>query len=224
MKLALILAVASCSKSASPHASQMVTAIVDDYQTIHATLRLWQKTGADWQPVGAPWPGVVGARGVIPSHDKHEGDKKSPEGQYALGHVYGYAPAPPPGSKLPYTQTDASWKCVDDPRSQHYAQVLDSDTTTVDWASAEDMRRGDALYTWVVDTDYNASGTADAGSCIFLHVWAGPDSPTVGCTAMAEADLARLIAQLDPAAQPTFVLLTRDEYRRLSAPWGLPPQ
>ena len=212
-------------------ARQLVTGVVDDWTSAKATLRLWVRDGDHWRAVGAPWPAVVGHTGTAWSGEspagrtgpiKHEGDGKSPAGAFTLHHVYGYAGAPPAGTKLPYTPVDASWECVDDPASKHYAQVLDRRTATPDWKSSEHMRRDDAAYTWVIDTEYNALQVPNAGSCIFLHVWAGPDSATVGCTAMAEPDLAHLISVLEPDA--AFVLLPRAEYDALAAPWGLPAQ
>ena len=84
------------------------------------------------------------------------------------------------------------------------------------------MRRSDDAYTWVIEVAHNAARTPDDGSCIFLHVWSGPDSHTVGCTAMEEPRLARLIATLSPADHPAFVLLPRAEYTALASTWKLP--
>ena len=209
----------------------MLTGVVEGWDGTKATLRLWRRIGDGWQPVGAAWQAVIGKTGAAwagappagrSGPVKHEGDGKSPAGRFTLAHVYGYAAAPPAGTALPYTPVDASWQCVDDPRSAHYAQVLDRRTVTPDWGSAEQMKRDDALYTWVIDTAYNHAQVAGAGSCIFLHVWQGPDSSTVGCTAMAEPDLEHLISVLEPGA--TYVLLPRAEYAALAAPWGLPAQ
>ena len=61
-----------------------------------------------------------------------------------------------------------------------------------------------------------------AGSCIFLHVWSGPDSNTVGCTAIPKRDVYKLLQLLEP--ETVFVLLPRAEYRALQDQWGLPPQ
>jgi L,D-peptidoglycan transpeptidase YkuD (ErfK/YbiS/YcfS/YnhG family) len=165
---------------------------------------------------------VVGVHGVARIEDKREGDGKSPAGRFPLAIAYGYAAAPPPGTRLPYTTTDASWQCVDDADSRYYARVLDRRTVAPDWRSAEDMHRGDELYRWVIDTGYNPEHKRGRGSCIFLHVWAGPESTTVGCTAMAQPELVRLLSHLEPGA--TFVLLPRDEYRALAGAWSLPPQ
>ena len=91
-----------------------------------------------------------------------------------------------------------------------------------DWSSAEEMRRGDDLYTWVVEVAHNPTRTGGDGSCIFLHVWSGPASSTVGCTAMAEDRLAALLSSLSPTAAPAFVLLPRAEYDALAPAWKLP--
>ena len=93
-------------------------------------------------------------------------------------------------------------------------------TLAPDWRSAEDMRRTDDAYRWVVEVAHNPARTAGDGSCIFLHVWHGPGSSTVGCTAMPEDRLAALMAALAPAS--VFVLLPRAEYDALAPAWHLP--
>ena len=217
-------------------AKELITAVVDDWSATRATLRRWRRAdaGAAWTPDDEPWPGVIGKGGAAwgtglhgagaPSGRagpvKREGDGKSPAGAFALRGSYGYAKAPPAGARLPYTALDERWKCVDDPASAHYDLILDRTTVAADWKSAEVMRRSDELYAWVVDVAHNPARAPGAGSCIFLHVWRGEDSATVGCTAMAEPRLAHLIATLDPSA--VFVLLPRAEYEALAAAWALP--
>ena len=213
---------------------EIVTATVDDWTSTKATLRRFRRDGERWKLVGKWWQGVVGKNGVawgIGMHGngapagrsgpiKREGDGKSPAGVFSIGKTYGYAAAAPAGSKLRYTPVDPAWKCVDDPASSHYNQILDQRTTTVDWKSAEEMKRADDLYTWVVDLGHNTARTPSGGSCIFFHVWRDADGATLGCTAMPEPVLAELIATLDPSA--AFVLLPLAEYQALAASWGLP--
>lgn len=236
--------VASCGAptvaAASPiprNTTQLVTAIVDDWTSTKATLQLWQRDDkAGWHAVGASWRGVVGKSGSAwgtglhgngpptgqSGPKKHEGDRKSPAGAFAIRDVYGYAAKPPDGTRARYTSVVPSWKCVDDPQSAHYDQIIDSGATKIDWSSAEDMRRSDDLYTWVVDVAHNPDRKAGDGSCIFLHVWSGEDSSTTGCTAMAEQRLTQLVSALDPARAPIYVLLPRREYDALAPAWGLP--
>jgi L,D-peptidoglycan transpeptidase YkuD (ErfK/YbiS/YcfS/YnhG family) len=70
---------------------------------------------------------------------------------------------------------------------------------------------------------YNAAPPVKGrGSCIFLHIWAGPDSHTAGCTAFDETKLRDMIVWLDPAKRPLLVQLTANDYARLRAGWKLP--
>jgi D-alanyl-D-alanine dipeptidase len=215
-------------------APELVTAIVDNWDSTNATLRLWKHTATGWRAEGDAWPAVIGSAGLAWGDGvhgvgapvgragpvKHEGDRKSPAGAFAIRGVYGYASKAPPGTQLPYTPVEHGWQCVDDPRSSHYTQILDRRTAQVDWSSAEEMRRDDDLYTWVIDIAHNSAHVAGNGSCIFFHVWGGPGSTTVGCTAMEEPRLAKLIGELEPTA--VYVLLPRAEYDALAGPWGLP--
>ena len=215
----------------------LVTAVVDDWTSTKATMRVWRRNGSAWEAKGDAWPGVVGRTGTAwgiglhgdgaPNREgpiKKEGDGKSPAGVFAIDAAYGVAVEAPKGTKLPYeTTASGDWQCVDDPASDHYATIIDRKQVASDWQSHEEMLRNDTLYTWVVNVAHNPERVAGKGSCIFLHVWGGKDSTTVGCTAMEEPRLAGLMAQLDPADQPLFVLLPRADYTALGKAWGLPP-
>ncbi len=220
----------------APTTKQLVTAITADWDATSAELRLWTRAGTAWKQVGTAWRAVIGhtgaawgvglhGRGAPVGHAgpiKREGDGKSPAGVFDLTSAFGYATAAPTGSRIGYQQVDTNWKCVDDPASRAYNRILDARTTTVDWKSAEEMRRSDDAYAWVVEVAHNPSRTREDGSCIFLHVWSGPDSSTLGCTAMEEPHLASLIAKLAPDDRPAFVLLPRAEYAALADAWDLP--
>jgi L,D-peptidoglycan transpeptidase YkuD (ErfK/YbiS/YcfS/YnhG family) len=215
----------------------LVTGVVDDWTATDVTLRVWRRNGQAWQPVGDAWPAVVGRTGVAwgiglhgdgaPGREgplKKEGDGKSPAGVFAIRQAFGVAGDPPKGTKWPYASTaGGDYQCVDDPGSDHYATIVDRKQVASDWQSHEEMLRPDALYTWVVDIGHNPDHVRGKGSCIFFHVWGGKDSSTVGCTAMEEPRLTALLAQLDPADQPVYVLLPRADYTALQTAWGLPP-
>lgn len=230
--------------------TQLVTGVIDDWSSTTATLRLWRRGssssgggggnvgGSDgaWAPVGAAWPGVIGYAGAAWGDGLHgsaappgehgptkrEGDGASPAGAFVLDTALGYAASPPKGAALPYTQSLATTRCVDDPASPHYGQIVDDARIARDWRSSEVMRRGDELYTWVVTVAHNAAHATGGGSCIFLHAWRDARSTTTGCTAMAQPALAHLVGALDAAAHPVYVLLPRAEYRALAHAWGLP--
>ncbi len=230
---------------------QLVTAIIPTWDATTAELRLWTRADAKarWKLALGPWPGVIGktgagwgmgrhGRGPFPGRPgplKQEGDGRSPAGAFLLQGTYGAADAPPPAagvnpsasisapqSALPYQHVDSNWQCVDDSQSSRYNTIVDKRAVANDWKSSEEMHRPDALYTWVVDVAHNPTRIPNGGSCIFLHVWGGAGSTTVGCTAMEEPRLARLIGTLSAAQQPMFVLLPRAEYEALAPAWELP--
>jgi len=81
-----------------------------------------------------------------------------------------------------------------------------------------------AQYRYGVIVGYNSSPPVKArGSCIFLHIWTGPQSHTAGCTALDEAKLRDVLLWLDPAKRPLLVQLTANDYASLRARWKLPP-
>ncbi|HTJ41519.1 MAG TPA: L,D-transpeptidase family protein [Kofleriaceae bacterium] len=190
-----------------------------------------------WRAVGAPWAAVIGRNGAAWGRGLHgdgapkaasgptkqEGDGRSPAGAFAIVASYGSAGATVAGAKLPYHALGEAWRCVDDGSSSHYNHVLDSTGLAVDWSSAENMHRPDALYTWVIEIAHNPGATPGGGSCIFFHVWGGPASTTAGCTAMPQPDIEAMLAWIDPAKHPAYVLLPRGEYSTRAAAWGLPP-
>jgi D-alanyl-D-alanine dipeptidase len=155
---------------------------------------------------------------------KHEGDGKAPAGRFPLNSAFGFAPASAMGwVRLPYMPLGEGTECVDDTASVHYNTVLDRGTVPrVDWSSAERMHSID-LYRLGVLVSYNARPVRRGrGSCIFLHIWRGPGSPTSGCTAMPADDLEAIVRWLDPARRPMLVQLPAAEYQRLRVAWSLP--
>ena len=240
--LALYAAWTSCggrpaAPPIAPATRQLIVGVADGWDARQVTLALYQRASASspWRRQGRPWPGVIGSglgwgRGLHgegappgqPGPLKREGDGRAPAGVFALAGAYGEHEAPP-GTRLLWTRLAPSLRCVDDPRSRHYGEVLDDRTVTPDWSSAEDMLRPDGLHRIVLVIAHNPRAEPGGGSCIFFHVWSSPEGATVGCTAMALSALAGLAATLDPAAQPRYLLLPRDRYRALAAAWQLPP-
>jgi len=94
--------------------------------------------------------------------------------------------------------------------------------TAVDWQSAEYMRRQDELYAIAIVVEHNTQQTEpSAGSCIFIHVWRGPDSGMTGCTAMPMDTLEAFASWLEPGGA-VLVALPQSEYDVLRDPWELP--
>ncbi len=196
-------------------------------------------TRATWRRDGAAVPIVVGRTGLAwgigfdhlaaagvrtAGPRKIEGDGRSPAGVFPLDTAFGFAPSDSMRwVHLPYVQLTPSIECVDDTTSVHYNTVVDRGVVPrVDWKSAEHMRKV-AQYRIGVIVGYNASPPVKArGSCIFFHIWAGPRSTTVGCTALDATELERLIGWLDPRARPVVVQIPVAVYPLMRSEWALP--
>ncbi|MFC1538315.1 L,D-transpeptidase [Candidatus Latescibacterota bacterium] len=153
---------------------------------------------------------------------KTEGDGRSPKGAFELIRAYGYQEDVQ--IKFPYKEITPEMVCIDDSRSEYYTMIVSEESIAGNEdISHENMIQENDPYRYAILVGHNtASPVKDAGSCIFLHVWRGEDSPTAGCTAMSEANMMRLITWLDPAKNPCLVQLTRISYLRLKEEWRLP--
>jgi uncharacterized protein YijF (DUF1287 family)/L,D-peptidoglycan transpeptidase YkuD (ErfK/YbiS/YcfS/YnhG family) len=212
-------------------ATQLLVVRSPSWSSFRAEARRFERAqvNGEWQPLGDAFPVVLGHAGLgwgrglhgdgppgeARGPGKQEGDGRSPAGVFAIGDAYGRAPTH--ATALRYTSEGESLRCVDDSASHHYAQIVDAETVTPDWSSAEAMRR---LYSLAIVIEHNGAREPGAGSCIFLHAWDGPDSPVTGCTAMASDDLDVLADWLAPGA--VVVALPAVEYERLSEGWSLP--
>ena len=210
-----------------------------------AVRRFEREPGGPWTEVGGAVPVVVGRSGLgwgrglhaVPQGSrapvKREGDGRAPAGVFRLTAAFGYAATEPTG--LPYVESGAGLRCVDDPASASYNLVRETGPDA-DWQSHERMRRSDGLYRIGAVVAHNGPGVdaalapgADggetergAGSCIFLHVWSGPGSSTAGCTAMPDPALAEVLAWLDADLGPVLVQLPAATADALRQRWALP--
>jgi zinc D-Ala-D-Ala dipeptidase len=215
---------------------QLVVVITPSWtSTVGAMTRFERATPTSaWTRLESAIPLVVGRTGIAwgvgfdnvsaDGPHKHEGDGKAPAGIFPLDTAFGFAPRDSAQKvQLTYVQLLSTTDCVDDTASAHYNTVVDRAVVPgVDWKSAEHMRQVPQYEIGVI-VGYNASPPVKGrGSCIFLHIWAGPDSHTAGCTAFDEAKLGEVIAWLDPHKRPLLVQLTADQYERLQEDWKLP--
>jgi D-alanyl-D-alanine dipeptidase len=218
---------------------QLIVVVTSDWDAVNGTLYRFQRAaGRPWQSVGQPYAIVVGKTGIgwgVGVADwrteatagepvKREGDGRAPAGIFRLGTAFGFAPADSLSAlRLPYLALTGSTECVDDTRSSHYNTLVDRGAFAApDWSSAEHMR-GIKEYQLGIVVEHNADPPVPGrGSCIFVHIWDGPDVGTAGCTAMPSGNLTELVGWLDPADEPLLVQLPQSEYRRHEELWALP--
>lgn len=217
---------------------QLVLVLTKTTESRSARLFTYDRTPTGWDfhmsaDVMLGENGLAWGRGLHTSGDmprnarmKREGDESSPAGAFPLLHAYGYNPEGSMRVDFPYTQATETSICCDDPRSRHYARIVDiteQGLDTDDLPSHEKMRRDDNLYKYAILVGHNTvEPKPGAGSCIFIHVWRGPGGTTAGCTAMDESRILPLLAWLRTGAHPVLVQLPRKDYVRLKTIWGLP--
>lgn len=220
------------------NAGQLVLVTTADWDAATGTLRYYERAGSGWRQVGSPVDVTVGRNGTawgIGLHEarsdgpvKREGDGKAPAGVFAIGSAFGYAASARTG--LDYRGMGFNDWCIDVPESAYYNKIIDRSLVKAPHLdkSSEPMRRdlhvdGDQRYREGFVIEHNADGAvANGGSCIFAHLWKAPGEATAGCTAMAPASMAPLLAWLDARKRPVFVELPRAQYAQLRTAWKLP--
>jgi len=239
--VAVFLVQSVCEAATHPDAS----ALFGSRQVLLVTSESWDATtgqvqlferdslSSAWMPVGKTIPVSLGRTGMawgIGLHttprgaapDKREGDGKAPAGIFSISSAFGYSDNSA-AQAFPYIKIASGLECVDDPLSSKYNRILDASTHPKDWNSSETMLRPDGLYAAGAVVEHNGDPVSPGmGSCIFLHIWRGPDKPTAGCTAMEEGALRSLLSRLDSLRKPLLVQLPRAEYQKLKKEWGLP--
>ena len=243
IRLSLACALLACAQVAAgqtpaplSRSRQLLVVTTRGWEMVPGTLRRFERKGVKgaWARVGRDVPVAVGRNGLgwgaglvgvsgTEGPSKKEGDGKAPAGLFALGPAFGFAPGRAARLRVPYVPLTPSVECVDDTASRRYNLIVDRLAAgNVDWDSSERMRSVEG-YRWGLVVRHNAAPpVAGRGSCIFLHVWAGPGRGTAGCTAMEESSLTELLRWLDPRKGPLLVQLPEAEYARLSAAWRLP--
>lgn len=130
------------------------------------------------------FPCTLGGGGV--THDKTEGDKKTPLGRFSLRQLFFRAdrlPAPDTGLPLiPLTQ-NTGW--CEDPAHPDYNRCI----ALPHPAATDHMTRDDALYDLVVIVGYNDDPPIPGkGSAIFIHLARPEFTPTAGCIGLKYDD------------------------------------
>lgn len=152
-----------------------------------ATVSFHEKIDGLWTELYAT-AGYVGSNGIGKTR---EGDKKTPSGTYNLSAAFGIKADP--GSNLPYTQVTKYHYWCGTSGSQYYNRLVDSRVAGRAAASGDEkLINYKGYYNYCLFIDYNASGEAGKGSCIFLHCTGGKKS-TAGCIAIPEAAMKQAV-------------------------------
>jgi len=229
------------SESADPvndkdtlHARQLMIVITNGWDSLRGNIYCFEKRKGKWVQlfnnavvVGRNGLGI--GKGIITvaiegAPEKKEGDLRSPAGIFSIGKAFGYADEKNARwIKNPYIKATDTLICVDDMSSAYYNKLVNNDPHKSDWKSFEEMHRKDDAYKWGLFINHNAPNTiAGKGSCIFMHIWENDTTCTVGCTAMKEDNLLRILHWIDASLRPMLVQMPKSEYARLAAQYHLP--
>ncbi|PKG97216.1 L,D-transpeptidase [Paraglaciecola sp. MB-3u-78] len=215
---------------------QLVVVVSDDWDATTAKLQKFEWHNEQWHIVDQAFPvnlgrtGLAWGLGLHPTQTgyyKVEGDGKATAGIFNLSSTFGYLPEAK--TDMPYQPMSANHYCMDVNGSPLYNQIVDASIVgkSAVKGSTEPMRRdihngGQTIYKKGIVLDHNPDNISEKGSCIFLHLWFGPEVPTAGCTSMEEPKMDALLAWLNPAKHPRYLALPNDEYQKKQQQWGLP--
>src|SRR5262245_12776182 len=132
---------------------------------------------------------------------KRERDGRTPAGVFSIGPAFGFAAEGPGNGYLPLKRNDAF--CVDDVRSSHYNEIMPKADVGAN-ISGESMSTI-SLYRRGLRVNFPTNRDQKGGSCIFIHVWRSKSSPTTGCVALSESDVAEL--QIWASEVPTLIAI-----------------
>lgn len=217
---------------------QLIVVKTEDWNSVIGKLQCYERNDLDstWHSTDISCEVNVGKNGIawgIGLHDKniidapfkHEGDGKSPAGIFRLQSVFGYAPTDSiVFLKMPYIHLDSTCLCIDDTNSKYYNHIINiTEISKHDWKSFEKMKLNGGWYKWGIFVEHNFNPPEkSAGSCIYMHIWDGPNIPTHGCTSMDESSLLKIIYWLDASKSPVLIQLPEFEYNKFKDKWKLP--
>jgi len=216
--------------------TQCLVGIAETWDSSAATLRFYQKSDGRWVPVGEAWKarlgknGLAWGRGIHASPPevalKQEHDLRSPAGVFTIGGVWGYEASIRKNPQWFYRQVTSRDLWIEDPTSPQYNRnvILDHEPSTP-WEKKQQMKQADPAHALKLFIAHNAPPhvVPNAGSSIFFHIWRDDGGrATAGCTSMTENKLRALIARLDPARHPLYILLPKAEYEKYRSEWKLP--
>lgn len=175
------------------NATQVVSVVGKGDST--ATMDIYQRTAAGWQPLVTGIPTHVGSAGMAPQ--AKSGVPATPMGVYTLDSAFGTAPNP--GGGLPYTQVVGNnywWSGDDHSPTFNSMQVCQKPQCPFNTAESENLQI--PQYKHAVVMGVNKNKVPGGGAAFFFHTTDG--HPTEGCVAIDDATLVQIIRWLRPGA------------------------
>lgn len=201
--LAMPVRAAGAAPAGGSAVRQLITVTTASYTATHATLRVYEVSGAKRVLVFGPWTARVGYNGVARPGRKREGDGKTPSGTYGFGFFFGVQPDPGFSFSFRHAYSYDYWD--DDPSSPRYNEWVDA-RKQKPGANPEPMHQVPA-YDYAAVIAYNTARVPGLGSAIFLHV--GTGTATAGCVSLPRGELIKVLRWLKPTDNPRISITVR---------------
>lgn len=140
-------------------------------------------------------PGFIGKNGLGKTQ---EGDGMTPVGTFTFNRAFGIAPDP--GCAIRYVQADEdTYWSGDVNEGMHYNELVSlKDLPELDKDNSEHILDYPYEYQYCLNISYNADGTPNAGSAIFLHCLGDRKPRTGGCVAIPMDQMYYVMQHVSP--------------------------
>jgi L,D-peptidoglycan transpeptidase YkuD (ErfK/YbiS/YcfS/YnhG family) len=197
-----IIQLIKANKEKLNNVEQLVIAINNNDSSNKAIVVALERVNKKWKIKLSPVQASIGRTGFALPGAKIEGDGKSPTGVFAFGQLYTYEASV--NTTLPFTQTNADDKWIDDPNHENYNTHIRGNTTA---KSFEHLKLSSIDYKYCMVIEYNTQPVVKGkGSAIFFHLADANYSPTAGCVAIQETDMDKILLWLDPNKQKAILM------------------
>jgi len=170
-----------------------------------AVLVAMEKRNGKWQAIAQPMQAGIGRKGFAAPGAKREGDNHSPTGFFRLGQLFCYDKIV--DTRIPFIQTTAEDKWIDDPNSPDYNRYIRGTTQAKSYERLL-LKGNDYRYCMVIE--YNTNPVVKGhGSAIFLHL---SEFDTInsssGCVVLLQKDMEKLLKWMNPESNPSILMGT----------------
>lgn len=183
---------------------QLIVVFKETPESNSATLVAVEKKNNKWHIVGHPVSAGIGRKGFASTGAKREGDNLSPSGLFRLGSLFCYEKEV--RTRMPFIQTTADDKWIDDPNSPDYNRHVRGETTA---STYEKLKIRSDEYKYCMVIEYNMHPVLKGnGSAIFLHLSESTQfvNPSSGCVVITKPDMERLLDWMNPELKPSIIM------------------
>lgn len=174
-------------------ASQLFVIAAHEKTTAWISLHEKDENG-NWKMIMTT-PGFIGKNGLGKTK---EGDGKTPVGEFSFNRAFGINDDP--GCAIPYVKVDDDKYWSGDSRDgMHYNELVDiKDYPELNIDDSEHIIDYKYEYRYCLNISYNDTGTAGAGSAIFLHCFGNRKPYTGGCVAIPMEKMRFVMEHVSP--------------------------